>query len=336
MHKITDVIDADTAQLIAEEWATPSSASPNPTSRRPVRHARRSRRPRVASAGRHHHGPRRPRQDLAARRHPQDQRRLRRGRRHHPAHRRLSGDAPERPEDHLHRHARPRRVHRHARPRRQGDRHRGAGGRRRRRRHAADDRGDQPRQGGRTCRSSSRSTRSTSRTPTRQRVRTELLQHEVRSNRWAATCSTSRSRRSRAPTSTSCSRPILLQAEVLDLKANPDAPPKAPSSRPSSTAAAARSRPCWSSAARSRRRHHRRRLRMGPRARADRRSRRAGQGSRPVDAGRGARLQRRAGGRRPLRGRRIRGPRPRDHRIPQRQKRARRSRAVGRAARSSR
>ena len=48
--------------------------------------------PPVAAAGRDHHGPRRPRQDLAPRRHPQDQRRLRRGGRHHPAYRRLPGD----------------------------------------------------------------------------------------------------------------------------------------------------------------------------------------------------------------------------------------------------
>ena len=43
----------------------------------------------------------------------------------------------------------PRRVHRDARARRQGDRHRGPRGRGRRRRDAADDRSDQPRQGGR-------------------------------------------------------------------------------------------------------------------------------------------------------------------------------------------
>ena len=49
----------------------------------------------AASAGRDHHGPRRPRQDLAARRDPQDQRGERRGRRHHPAHRRLSGRSPK-------------------------------------------------------------------------------------------------------------------------------------------------------------------------------------------------------------------------------------------------
>ena len=43
---------------------------------------------------------------------------------------------------------------------------------------------------------------------------------------------------------------ILLQAELLELKANPERAAEAPSSRPSSTRAAVRSRPCWSSAAR--------------------------------------------------------------------------------------
>ena len=48
-------------------------------------------RPGGPSAGRHRHGSRRPRQDPTARRHPQDQRRRGRGRRHHPAHRCLPG-----------------------------------------------------------------------------------------------------------------------------------------------------------------------------------------------------------------------------------------------------
>ena len=49
----------------------------------------------------------------------------------------------------------------------------------------------------------------------------------------------------------------------------------------------------------------------------DRRPRRAGQGRRAVDAGRGARLPGRAGGRRPLRGgRHSRRPGPRSHRLP--------------------
>ena len=99
---------------------------------RPVRRRRRFHRHRAALAGRDRDGPRRPRQDLAARRAAPCQRGLRRSRRHHPAYRRLSGDlAGKRQEDHLHRHARPRRVHRDARPRRQGHRHRRAGGGRR-------------------------------------------------------------------------------------------------------------------------------------------------------------------------------------------------------------
>ena len=52
-------------------------------------------------------------------------------------------------QDHLHRHARPRRVHRDACPWRAGDRHRDPRGGGRRQRDAADDRIDQPRQGGR-------------------------------------------------------------------------------------------------------------------------------------------------------------------------------------------
>jgi translation initiation factor IF-2 len=83
------------------------------------------------------------------------------------------------------------------------------------------------------------------------RVRTELLQHEVFVEAWAATCSTWKSRHTRAPTSTSCSKTILLQAEVLDLKANPrPLVPKASSSKPSSIAVVAPWPPCWCSAAR--------------------------------------------------------------------------------------
>ena len=97
---------------------------------RPVRHRRRFHRYRAAFAGGDRDGPCRPRQDLAARRASPRQCGVRRGRRHHPAYRRLSGDlAGKRQEDHLHRHPRPRRVHRDARPRRQGDRHRDPGGR---------------------------------------------------------------------------------------------------------------------------------------------------------------------------------------------------------------
>ena len=70
------------------------------------------------AAGRHRDGPCRPRQDHAARRHPQAPTwPSRRGRRHHPAHRRLSGRL-ERQEDHLPGHPGPRGVYRDACPRR--------------------------------------------------------------------------------------------------------------------------------------------------------------------------------------------------------------------------
>jgi translation initiation factor IF-2 len=65
--------------------------------------------------------------------------------------------------------------------------------------------------------------------PVRQpaKVRTELLQHEVSSNRWAATLRTSKFRPRPAGQSRQAARAILLQAEVLELKANPTARPKA-------------------------------------------------------------------------------------------------------------
>ena len=101
-----------------------------------------------AQAPRHHrHGPCRPRQDVAARPHPSVERGRRRGRWHHPAHRRLPGGL-ERPTAHLHRHARPRGLHGHAGKRGERHRHRRARRGGRRRGDAPDRRGDQPRQGG--------------------------------------------------------------------------------------------------------------------------------------------------------------------------------------------
>ena len=126
MHKITDVIDADTAQLIAEEMGHTVkrvAASDveeglfdivdNSTDTEP-------RSPVVTVMGHVDHGKTSLLDALAPR-----QRGVGRGRRHYPAYRCLSGDlAGERQEDHLHRHPRPRRLHRDARARRQGDRHR--------------------------------------------------------------------------------------------------------------------------------------------------------------------------------------------------------------------
>ena len=132
MLKITDTIDADTAQLLTEELGhTVKRVAESDVEEGLFDAADDEAALGAAPAGRDHHGPRRPRQDLAARRHPLDRCGGGRSRRHHPAYRRLSGDLAVARQDHLHRHARPRRFHRDARARRQGDRHRGAGGGRR-------------------------------------------------------------------------------------------------------------------------------------------------------------------------------------------------------------
>ena len=103
---------------------------------------------RDARTGRHGHGPRRPRQDDAARRDP----RRPTSPSAKPAASR-STSAPIRSKSataqhRVPRYARSRSVHDDARPRREGHRHRRPRGRGRRRRHAADDRGDRPREGG--------------------------------------------------------------------------------------------------------------------------------------------------------------------------------------------
>ena len=92
MVTINDVIDADTAQLIAEELGhTVKRVAEADVEEGVFDAADDPATLSAARAGRDRHGPRRPRQDLAARRHPLDQRGQRRSRRHHPAHRRLSG-----------------------------------------------------------------------------------------------------------------------------------------------------------------------------------------------------------------------------------------------------
>ncbi len=69
MVKITDVIDADTAQLVAEEMGhTVKRVAESDVEEGLFDVADDSDRHRAALAGRHRDGPRRPRQDLAARR----------------------------------------------------------------------------------------------------------------------------------------------------------------------------------------------------------------------------------------------------------------------------
>ena len=75
MHKINDVIDADTAELIVREFGhTPKRVSEADVEEGFIGQTDDEEKPAAARARRHHHGSRRPRQDLAARRHPQDQR----------------------------------------------------------------------------------------------------------------------------------------------------------------------------------------------------------------------------------------------------------------------
>ena len=97
MAKITDVIDADTAQLVAEELGhkvrrVAESDVEEGLFDAPDEDANLEPRPR----GGDHHGPCRPRQDVAARRDPPGQCRVGRSGRHHPAYRRLPGARPER------------------------------------------------------------------------------------------------------------------------------------------------------------------------------------------------------------------------------------------------
>ena len=250
MATLTQTLTDDAVQVLADEFDKKIEIvqrGRRGRGRAGVRGRRRG--PRAAAAGRHDHGPRRPRQDVAARRDPRDRGGGRRGRRHHPAHRRLPGP-PRRQADHLPRHAGPRGVHRHARPRRPGHRHRGDRRRGRRRREAADPRGDRPRQGGRGAdprrgqqdRQGGRAARPRPHRddPARAPARGVGRRHDVRrrlregarrtsTTCWSRSCCWPRSRSSR-PTRTS-RRPAW-------------------SSSPSSTRAAARSSPCSSTAAR--------------------------------------------------------------------------------------
>ena len=190
-----------------------------------------------------------------------------RSRRHHAAHRRLPrGD--ERPQDRLHRHARPRSVHPHARPRRQGHRHRGAGGGGRRRRHAADPRSHRPRHAPPRCRSSWPSTRSTSPTPSPSASSSSSSDRGLLAEDWGGdTVMVPVSAKTKQNLDLLLEM-ILLVADMQDLKANPGRPghghgarsPTRPRPRPGGHGAGAQRH-----AARGRFLHLRRGVRQGAR-----------------------------------------------------------------------
>ena len=223
-----------------------------------------------------------------------DGRRRGRGRRHHPAHRCLPGAhraRGHRPADHLHRHPGSRGVHRHACPWCEGHRHRDPRGRGRRRRDAADDRGAQPRPGGRRAdRGRGQQGRQGGGQPRQGPPAAHRVQpggrgvrrrHDVRRRLRQAGPGHRRacSRRSCSPrTPRSTCGPT------------PTRTPGVSPSRRTSTRAAARWRPCWSSRGTlhvgdcDRRRHG-----LRPRPGDARRARRARRRGRPVAPGAGAR-----------------------------------------------
>ena len=204
MAKITDVIDADTAQLIAEELGhTVKRVAESDVEEGLFDTPDADGHQIAAAACRHHHGPCRSRQDLAARCDPPRQCRLGRGGRHHPAHRRLSDRRAQRHCRSLSS-TRPatRRSRRCARaaPRSPTSsswwlRPMMASCRRRRRPSRTPVRP--------MCRSSWRSTRSTSPTPSRSACATNCCNTRCRLNRSAATRLRSRFPRRRKPISTS-------------------------------------------------------------------------------------------------------------------------------------
>ncbi len=127
------------------------------------------------------------------------------------------------------------------------------------------------------------------------RVRTELLQHEVFVESMGGDALDVEVSAVKKTGLDKLLETILLQAEVLELKVSPRRPRRRPRHR-----SQARSRPrCGGDGAGAARhaqgrRHRRCRRRIRPRPRADRRQGRAGQGGRPLHSGGSARLYRRA------------------------------------------
>jgi translation initiation factor IF-2 len=98
------------------------------------------------------------------------------------------------------------------------------------------------------CRSSSPSTRSTRKARTPRRVRQMLTEHEIVPEEWGGTNIFVNVSAKQRLNIEDLLEMILLQADVLELKANPNAPAQVSSSRRSWTAAADRSLPCSFSA----------------------------------------------------------------------------------------
>ena len=150
-----------------------------------------------------------------------------------------------------------------------------------------------------------------------ERVRTELLQHEIQVESLGGDVVDVEVSATKKTNIDKLLEMIGLQAEILDLKANPDASGRRHRDR---SQARPRPRPGRDRAGAARhaagRRSGRGRRRMGPRARAGVRHRRSDRHRRTVDAGRSARLLRHARCRRPPGGGRKRRPRPRSHRLP--------------------
>ncbi len=264
----------------------------------------------IASAGGDHHGSRRPRQDLAARCSAQDQCGLGRSRRHHPAHRRLSGRDPE-----------PALITFIDTPGHEAFtamRARGA--------KATDivvlvvaaDDGVMPQ----TVEAINHAraadvpiivaiNKIDKPTANPSKVRNDLLRYEIVVESMGGDTLEVEVSALKGTNLDKLLDVILLQAEVLDLKANPDREASRPCHR---SAARQGPRPGGDGSGAARhaeaRRHLRRRFRLGPRACAGQRQGRAGQDRRPLGSGRGAGPQLGAGSRRPVRrgAERKRGP----------------------------